>query len=304
MLTFAWASRKLVLELRKKRAVDVVIGFNHSVLHDVYRLGGGTMAALLRLTRDSPAGRGGPIVDRVALGLERARFREGRYGVLIAPSYRVRDELIRHYRVDGKRIEVIWNGIDLDRFHPTAPEGERASIRAQWGARIDEPLLLFVGQDPARKGFDVAVKVAEKVGVRMVYVGKARKPHGCPASVIWDGERSDVERCYRSADVLIAPSRYDPFGGVVLEALASGLPAVATDRIGATERVRGTPLEALLAHDPEDVEGFAMRVRLALDPERAAVFRDAAGEATKDAGREEWGRKMEAILEASAGRAV
>lgn len=297
MLTFATMAASKVRRLRRASAVDVVIGFNHSIVQDVYRLGGGTMAELLALTGRTGAGRGGPVVDRVALWLERARLRRDRYKLLVAPSLRVKEELERHYRVDPDTVEVVWNGIDLDRFRPERGEGEREGVRARWGVGPAEPVLLFVGQDPERKGFDIAVRVAACVGARLVYVGKAKRPRDLAGHVVWDGERADVERCYRSAEALIAPSRYDPFGGVVLEALACGLPAVAVNRIGATERARGTILESLFVSDPEDVVGLAERARIALDPASRGALQEAARQIAAGASLSAWGARMEAVLE-------
>lgn len=296
MLSYAWATQRLVERLRRENATDVVIGFGHSVIHDVYRLGGGTHAEFMELSRDVPEARGGPILDRLALRLERQRFLPESSPILVAPSLRVRDELWRHYRVDPSRVEVIWNGIDLERFTALAPAGEREAVRTRWGVAPTEPVLLFVGQDPERKGFGAARAVARGSGLRLVYVGRAPRPKELPPEVLWDGERRDVEACYRSADLLLAPSRYDPFGGAVLEALACGLPPIATARIGATERLIGTPLEALLVESPDDVPGMISRVRWALDPIRRTALRLQAVEAAGDAGRDRWGEKMEAVL--------
>lgn len=297
MLSFAWSAKRAVARLRAGQRTDVAIGFNHSVDQDVYRLGGGTAAELMALTKDAPEARGGAVLDRVNLALERARFGDGRFKLLVSPSHRVKEELIRHYAIDPARIEVVWNGLDLARFTPDAPPGEREEIRRGWGVSLDQPVLLFAGQDLARKGFAIASEVAARIGVPLVYVGKARRPAGVGPHVIWDGERRDMERVYRAADALLAPSLYDPFGGVVLEALASGLPAVATDRIGATERMLGTPLEALLVADPKDVETLIERTRLALDPAHSTDLRVAARAATRSATQDAWGRTMEDLLE-------
>lgn len=297
LLSYAWVTRRLVAELRAARAVDVVIGFGHSVVHDVYRLGGGTQAEFLALAQDHAEARGGPVLDRVALAVERRRFAPQASPLLVAPSERVAEELERHYQVARARIRVVHNGIDLARFSPTpARPEERREVRARWGLPEDRPVALFVGQDPARKGFDAAARAAHALGVPLVYVGRAPRPRVLPPGIVWDGERSDVEACYRAADVLFAPSRYDPFGGAVLEALAAGCLPVATRRIGATEYTRGTPLDALLVDEPDDVEGLVAGARRALDPAARPALLAEALRTTRDASRERWGDRMEAVL--------
>jgi UDP-glucose:(heptosyl)LPS alpha-1,3-glucosyltransferase len=295
-LTFARGARAFLREMEKKREVDVSIGFNHSIEQDVYRLGSGTQAENLRLAHELAVRRPNPMVDRVALDLERRRFREGAFRLLIAPSFRVKEEIVRHYAVDAARIEVIWNGVDLDRFRPECPPEERARVRREWGVKGDEPLLLFVGHSLERKGFDVAVRVAEHLGLRLVYIGAAERPKQLASRVAWVGQRNDLDRCYRAADVLLAPSRYDPFGGVVLEALASGLPAVATRRIGATERARGTLLDQLFIEEAEDLAGMTERVQLALDPKRRPSYASTARAIALSASREDWGKQVEDVL--------
>lgn len=303
LLSYAWTTRRLVERLRAERAVDVVIGFGHSVVHDVYRLGGGTHAEFVRLAAGDRAAAGGLVLDRAALALEAVRFRPAVSPLLVAPSLRVGDELVRHYAVDRARIRTVWNGIDLERFSPRPPQAdERAATRARWGLDPAAPVALFVGQDPARKGFEHAVHAAREVGVPLVYVGRAPRPAALPPGVVWDGERRDVEACYRAADVLFAPSRYDPFGGAVLEALAAGCLPVATRRIGATERTLGTPLDALLVDEPDDVDGLVRGARLALDPARRPALLAEAYRVTREAGRDAWGDAMEAVLEEGARR--
>jgi UDP-glucose:(heptosyl)LPS alpha-1,3-glucosyltransferase len=293
MITFAWSAGRARKRLERARAIDVSIGFNHTVRQDVYRLGGGTHAELLALAEHMPALRSGHIIDRVALDLERRRFTDGALRRLIAPSHRVKDELMRHYAVDPARIDVIWNGIDPHRFHPEPDTlSERQAVRKDWGVGVDEPVILFVGQDLVRKGFDLAVRVADAMDVRLVYVGKADRPRGLGQNVIWANETRAIEKAYRAADVLLAPSRYDPFGGVVLEALASGLLAVASRRIGATERAHGTALDSLFVADPEDVTALRACTEEALDPARRPALLAAAREVTKNASLDAWGEAM------------
>ena len=53
--------------------------------------------------------------------------------------------------------------------------------------------------------------------------------------MVWLGPRRDIERWYAAADVVVLPTRYEPFGNVHLEALASGVPVVTTSRAGGAE---------------------------------------------------------------------
>jgi UDP-glucose:(heptosyl)LPS alpha-1,3-glucosyltransferase len=103
-----------------------------------------------------------------------------------------------------------------------------------------------VGSGFARKGLATAVEgfaaLADR-GSRLVVLGKGDTREyqalaarlGIGERVVWLGARHDPERWYAAADIVVLPSRYEPFGNVHLEALAAGLPVVASARAGGAE---------------------------------------------------------------------
>jgi len=106
--------------------------------------------------------------------------------------------------------------------------------------------VLFVGSGFARKGLATAIEAfaafADR-GSRLLVLGKGDASTyqalasrlGIGERVVWLGARADPERWYAGADIVVLPSRYEPFGNVHLEALASGLPVVASARAGGSE---------------------------------------------------------------------
>ena len=75
------------------------------------------------------------------------------------------------------------------------------------------------------------------------------------------GYRADTERIYRAADVCVIPSRWEGFGLVAVEAMASGVPVVASDLPGLREVVG----DAALLFPPGDAEALARQIRRLLD---------------------------------------
>ena len=97
---------------------------------------------------------------------------------------------------------------------------------------------------------------------------------GVAERVIWAGAHAEVERFYGAADLVALPSLYEPFGNVHLEALASGLPVLASSRSGGAEVI--TPGETgWILNDPED-PGEICRGLQALREGESGRWRDAA----------------------------
>jgi UDP-glucose:(heptosyl)LPS alpha-1,3-glucosyltransferase len=240
------AARVLALALRARRAVaraswDVVQSHERTLRQDVYRAGEGCHRAYLA-SEAHPRARG--LYHRIVLGLERRVFAGTPRIVAIAEAGR--REIQALYGVAPERIAVVYNGVDLLRFHPDNRVRYRAPVRAAAGIPADAYTLLFVGSGFARKGLATAIEAFAAFGdraSRLLVLGKGDVRDyqalaarlGVAERIVWLGARADPERWYAGADVVVLPSRYEPFGNVHLEALASGVPVIASDRAGGAE---------------------------------------------------------------------
>jgi glycosyltransferase involved in cell wall biosynthesis len=198
----------------------------------------------------------------------------------------------------GARVEVIYNAVDLRRFDPARIDRAeaRARVAAVAGEGVERRVLLgVVGQITPWKGQDTAIEVLrllveEGVDAQLLLVGSAKfvasatrfDNHaflgrmrervvevGLVDRVTWLGEREDVPELMRAMDVLLAPSHEEPFGRTLVEAMALGVPVLATNVGGPTEIIEDGREGHLLA--PRDPAAWAAAVRqLAQEPERAA----------------------------------
>ena len=282
------AARALALALATRLVVrrsswDVVQSHERTLCQHVYRAGEGCHRAYLE-AMGARYNRG--LRHRVLLALERRVFE--RTPQIAAIAEVGRREIQELYGVPGTRVSVVYNGVDLERFHPRNRGLHRVSALAEAGVGADAWVALFVGSGFERKGLATALRGFAEFGDRDSRLLVAGRGHtdayqklaedlGIAARVTFLGARRDVERWYAAADVLLLPARYEPFGNVHLEALASGVPVVTSRRAGGAEVV--TP-ESGTVVDPRDAPGVrtALEVFRARDRASTALAARAAAE--------------------------
>lgn len=150
------------------------------------------------------------------------------------------------------RCRVIPNGVDPSRF---AGDIDRGAVRAELGIPSAAPIILHVGRfawvKNQPRAVDLFAATAASNGAHLVFLGRfdgadsevrARiDQHGLSDRVHLLGERADVPRWMRAADLLLLTSHYEGMPGVVIEARAAGLPVVASDLPGVVEIAEHLP---------------------------------------------------------------
>jgi len=261
---------------------------------DVY-LVGSVHRSFLRSARTVPlSGRDVPAGVRylmprhqVLLGLERSYFRSPRPRAILCCSQREANDVAALYGVDAALLHVVPNGFDPTVFIPQPP-AIRASTRLRMRAAADDVVLLLMANELHRKGFGPLIGAVAQVDdprLRVSVVGRADLgPYagelarlGLSDRVSWHGPTSDAPAWYAGADVLVLPTQYEPFGLVIVEALATGLPVIATRLAGASIAVR-SGVNGLLQEDPHDVQELAGLLRTALDAKVRARWASASTE--------------------------
>ncbi len=226
---------------------------------------------------------------------------------IVAISEAVKRDLVHLEGAIADDVVVVPNGVDVDRFHPVNRARYRAELRRQLGLNDEHVAVLFVGNSWGRKGLHTAIEAIrgpEQAHVRLVVVGHGvRDPFiaGLPADVvdriIFVGpERIGIERFYAAADVFLLPTLYEPFGLVILEALASGLPTIVSATAGASEWLEDG-MDVVLLRDPLD----GIEARSAL---RSVITRPAFAEMLAVNGRRravelQWSSMATALLAAA-----
>jgi UDP-glucose:(heptosyl)LPS alpha-1,3-glucosyltransferase len=207
-------------------------------------------------------------------------------GRIVAMSSLVREVLVSRRGADPARIAVIPNGVDLAAFAPERLAPLRGPARAAFGAG-DSALFLLAAHNLRLKGAETALRAlallrGEGRDARLLLAGgppdaalRALAARLLPAEAVrFAGPVADMAPCYAAADALLHPARWDAFGLVVAEAMASALPVIASRATGAAEHLAEGESGFVVA--AEDCRAIAARMALLCDPARRAAMGRAA----------------------------
>lgn len=198
---------------------------------------------------------------------EKKAFRQAK--VVVAVSEKIKQELL-DIGVPKERIRVIFNGVDVQEFQPGCAD------RKKWDLPAKVPLALFAGDIRTnRKNLDTVLHALVQVPeLHLAVVGATKgSPYpqlteklGLGKRVHFLGYRRDLSEIMQAVDLFVFPSRYEPFGMVVSEAMATGLPVITAATTGAAEIV--TPNCGIVLSNSEDTQALAQALsKLANDPE-------------------------------------
>jgi glycosyltransferase involved in cell wall biosynthesis len=198
----------------------------------------------------------------------------------------VADVLRTREGIDRSRIDVIPTGIELARFEPRPRDG---AFRAGHGISDGEPLIVCVGRLDRYKGHDnllaaFAALAPAQPRARLLLVGAGRfrdalivraRSVGLADRVRFSGALGDVRPALAAADVFVQASDEEGLPGAVLEAMAMGVPVVATD-VGGTREAVDDGVTGLLV-PPRDPGALAAAVARLLDDRGLAARLGAFG---------------------------
>jgi glycosyltransferase involved in cell wall biosynthesis len=202
---------------------------------------------------------------------------------IVACSSDQRRQLLAHTRGLASRVVVVHPGLDPAAFR----DAPRERFRRELGIENGEPLVGMLARYDTWKGHATFLEAAARIRrtrpeVRFVMVGGALQGQSLPSVARYErfvrgrkaalgldeqvhviDHRDDVPTVLAGLDVLVCPSVHEPFGMVVIEALAAGTPVVASDSGGPAEIVEDE--ESGLLFPTGDAEALAARVLRLVD---------------------------------------
>jgi UDP-glucose:(heptosyl)LPS alpha-1,3-glucosyltransferase len=201
--------------------------------------------------------------------------------IYIAVSQKVACDMQTRHGVSAERIRTIYNGIDLDRFSPSAYCHRRPALRRQFGVCDNEILIIALAQHARLKGIPVLIRAVKQLRsqgapVKLLLCGGDKKSDRPTleqgGTILRCGNVQDVAPLYAAADVCVHPTFYDACSLVTLEALASGLPVVTTRANGASELITSGINGLVLAHSGDSNALAGALLPLIVSPDLRRAF--------------------------------
>ena len=152
---------------------------------------------------------------------------------IIVNSDMVRGEIAQHFPAfPQERVHLVRNGVDPRRFQGI----DRIAARKRLGLSEDDFVLLFVGSGWERKGLTTALGALDMLdSTTLLVAGRGPADLYRHDKARFLGPVADIASLFAAADVLVAPTWYDPFSNACLEGLAAGLPVITTPANGFSE---------------------------------------------------------------------
>ncbi len=209
------------------------------------------------------------------LKLEKNLYTPDKY--YVAVSHTIKKELIEHFPIPESQITVIHHGVDLNYFKPVNPHDESQKVRGEIRKSLDiiddDLVFLHVGALNSRKGLFQTLKLLshlKKSGFKNIkYLAVGQGHNKILEDLILKEDLQDwvkivphsknIRNYYWASDLLFFPTFYEPFGLVVLEAMASGLPCFISQIAGAAELIDDGH-DGLLFNPKDPVEEIADKI--------------------------------------------
>jgi len=277
--TFAWDGFRTAKKLR-----TYIRSENVKIVHTFFETSD-LLGGLVAKTTGLPA----VVSSRRDMGILRSpkhdlgyRLLNPCFDLVLAVSEEVRQFCIHKDRLEAAKVQTLYNGLELDKI--LCVNGT-AELRASLGLDPAASIVMTVGHIRHVKGIDILVETAAKVArefpkVVFLVIGKVSEPiHfqaiqariaalGIHENVRFLGESENIFRHLKMADVFFLPSRSEGFSNALIEAMACGLPCVATRVGGNAEAIEEGENGYLVKR--EDVDASAERIlRLLHNPAEA-----------------------------------
>ena len=273
-LFFALEHKKIVKDLK----LDVVLGFGNTIELDVYQSHGGVHKVWMKReieSYDNPVERRlkaialqTSIHQRIQEWISEYPIKNKNYRKIIAISHMVKKHMIDFYNLQENEIEVVYNGVDTQRFKMGEKIKDRGKIRILFSAGN----FRLKGLSPLLNALGGLTKIRKDF--LLIVMGRGKKERytslieekGLRGHVLFTGETAHPELAYMESHFLVHPTFYDACSLTTMEAMASGLPVITTKWNGASTLI--TEHEGIVIDEPRNIEGLRGAIMALMDKDR------------------------------------
>jgi len=221
--------------------------------------------------------------------LDRKQYTGKGVSRIVAISDMIKNDIIKYHNIDPQRIDVVYNGVDLKKFHPDNKNKYRKVMREKLSLG-EEFIVLYISNNFRLKGLLTLIKSLgelKKSGrdFKALIIGrgneapyrKLAKKLGCLDNLIFLGHVGEIEKYYAASDLYVHPTFYDSCSLVTTESLASGLPVITTVFDGASG-IMEDGRDGFVMRDPKNYMALAEKISLFFNDE----FRQKASIAARE----------------------
>lgn len=218
-----------------------------------------------------------------------------------------KEKFLQEFTVDPDKIQIVYPGVDIDKFSRLDRQRCRQDIRQRFGLGEADTVLLFVSMNFELKGLDNLIASMARIKakqpdakLKLLVAGKGNEKKysrlarecGLAGDVIFSGVwKDDIEKVYLASDIFSMLSKFDTFGMAVLEAMSASLPVVISENVGAKDLVRDGMNGYVV--NSADIGLISSRIEIMLDHR---IRERMAEGAYKEAKNHTWDRMAEKIL--------
>ncbi len=231
-----------------RKAYDGVVGFSKMPGLDIYYGGDSCFAEFVR--RRHPLYRWTSRC-RTYLALEAAVFQPDARPHVLLLSAREAEHYRKHYGTPPERLHLLPPGIARDRLATLESAAAGAQLRAELNIPSDHQILLMVGSGFRTKGVDRTLRAVAALPsplrerTTLIIIGhdnfrpfrRLARRLGVARQLVFFHGRTDIPRFLFAADLLVHPAYRETTGTILVEALAAGLPVLASDVCGFSDHV-------------------------------------------------------------------
>jgi UDP-glucose:(heptosyl)LPS alpha-1,3-glucosyltransferase len=254
------------------------------------------------------------LFDVATRWVEKCLVQNQRCQRFLTVSRLVKEKFLQEYgHVDSKRIQIIYPGVDIQRFQRLDRNECRQEIRRHWGIDTKDFVILFVSMNFEIKGLAELMAGLAKLKskyppkkFKLLIIGKGNvrkfgklaRQLGIQDHVLFLGvvHKEMLDRIYLAGDIFAMLSQFDTFGIAVLEAMAASLPVLISGNVGAKDIV-GEGTNGFVLENMNSPDEICDKIGLLLNEELRSRMGD---QALKTASRFTWeaaAKKVENIYE-------